>query len=339
MQSRDSTVPQQAVLPSAAPALTFVIPVRNDAARLRRCLASIKDTASRVAEAVEIIVGDNGSTDDTPRVAADAGAAVLSIAEPGVARVRNAGARSARGDAIAFVDADHELDVNWAPAAIESLRDHTVWAAGDQCHAPRDGTWVQLGYDVLRRHESGIRDAEWLPSGNLVVRRTAFERVGGFDPNLETCEDVDLSQRMRAAGARLITNDRLRSIHYGDPSSLRALFWGELWRGRDNLRVSLRVPLTLRGLPSLVIPLVNLAALATILGGCLAWPVAGWRLPAAGAILLAFGLGARSFALLYRTRATDRRVSALQVVMISAVYDLARSLALVSRVGHDRRRT
>jgi hypothetical protein len=319
MQSRDSTVPQQAVLPSAAPALTFVIPVRNDAARLRRCLASIKDTASRVADAVEIIVGDNGSTDDTPRVAADAGAAVFSIAEPGVARVRNAGARSARGDAIAFVDADHELDVNWAPAAIESLRDHTVWAAGDQCHAPRDGTWVQLGYDVLRRHESGIRDVEWLPSGNLVVRRTAFERVGGFDPNLETCEDVDLCQRMRAAGARLVTNDRLRSIHYGDPS--------------------LRVPLTLRALPSLVIPLVNLAALAAILGGCLAWPVAGWRLPAAGAMLLAFGLGARSFALLYRTRATDRRVSALQVVMISAVYDLARSLALVSRVGHDRRRT
>ena len=50
-------------------------------------------------------------------------------------------------------------------------------------------------------------------------------------------------------------------LHLGAPSKLRRLFLGELWRGRDNLRVTLRGPLTLRALPSVLLPVANLGAL------------------------------------------------------------------------------
>jgi GT2 family glycosyltransferase len=131
---------------------------------------------------------------------------------------------------LAFVDADQELDPGWCDAAIHALADASVTAVGAQYHAPADGTWVQRMYDRMRGHQPGTRGAAWLPSGNFVIRRTAFGRAGGFDTSLETCEDVDLCQRITAAGGRLFSVDRLRSIHHGDPATL-GLVQGELWRG------------------------------------------------------------------------------------------------------------
>ena len=52
----------------------------------------------------------------------------------------------------------------------------------------------------------------------------------------------------------------MRNVHFGDPATLWDLFRGELWRGRDNLRISLRGPLTWRGLPSVVIPIVDVVS-------------------------------------------------------------------------------
>jgi hypothetical protein len=54
------------------------------------------------------------------------------------------------------------------------------------------------------------------------------------------------------------------SVHYGDPGTLKALFLGELWRGRDSLKVTLRAPLTLRSIPGVAIPLLTLASLVWI---------------------------------------------------------------------------
>ena len=108
-------------------------------------------------------------------------------------------------------------------------------------------------------------------------------RLAGFDAWLETCEDVDLCNRMRAG--RLPPGQRRphRSAHLGDPATLRALFFGELWRGRDNLRVTLRGPLTLRApLPSVVTPVFNLACMAAAGVGALAAQRGGLWLTGAG---------------------------------------------------------
>src|SRR5262249_52970008 len=142
----------------------------------------------------------------------------------------------------------------------------------------------QRAYDRFRLHRRGIHEVDWLGSGNLAVRRDAFLRVGGFDTSLETCEDVDLCNRLRAAGYRLVSDDRMRSIHFGDPSTLGELFRGELWRGRDNVRTTIRGPLTLRSLPSLAVPVANLLLLTIGLIGASAAP---WLGP--GALLWAAG--------------------------------------------------
>jgi GT2 family glycosyltransferase len=321
----------------AEPVLSFVIPVKNDATRLRNCLTSIG--ASQPSVATEIIVVDNGSTDDSAAVARSFGARVLDMPEGRVSALRNYAAHLAAGPYIAFVDADNELGPGWSRSAVEILKDSSIAAAGAPYHAPNPGTWVQSAYDLFRPHRPGTRPAMWLPSGNLVVRKTAFEQLGGFDAELETCEDVDFCQRLRASGGRLVASERLRSVHRGDPTTLRALFLGELWRGRDNLRVTLREPLSWRSTVGLLVTLGTLAALAALPIGLVTSAVGGRWLALAGALALLAVVALRSVMLLANAESRVFSLkSASQVVVVAAVYDVARALALITSAGHQSRR-
>ncbi len=324
--------------PTPAPRVSFVVPVRNDAVRLQRCLLSIARTCAGTPH--EVIVADNGSTDRSREVAREAGARVLEMPGRRVSAMRNEAATQARGPLLAFVDADHELSPGWAPAALDVMADPTVSAAGAQYHAPADGTWVQRMYDRLRRHQPGVRQTGWLPSGNLIVRTGVFTSLGGFDTSLETCEDVDLCQRLVASGGRLLETDRMGSIHFGDPATLRALFLGELWRGRDNLTVSLRGPLTPRALPSILLPIGNLIGLLLLGAGLLAVPFAGPEIAAAGIVMVS-AVTALRWAALLRPQAAAPSLSGAQILQagaVAAAYTTARSLALVVRTGHDTRK-
>ena len=316
--------------------LTTIVPVRNDAVRLARCLASL--AADAVPSGTEVIVADNGSTDDSARVARESGARVLELPGLRVSELRNSAAREATGDLLAFVDADHQLLAGWTTAAIDSMRDETVGAAGAKYLPPPGGTWVQQMYGVLRGRTAGRGETEWLGSGNMVVRRRAFDQVGGFDDSLEACEDVDLCRRLRAAGFRIIADERLRSVHHGNPPTLGALFRAERWRGRNNLQVSLRGPLTLRDLPSVVAPVLTLAALVVLVAGLAAAlaGLAGLRIAIlAAGLVLVIALGrttAIASRLERRTLAALARASA-----VSLTYDLARAAALVAPARHHRR--
>lgn len=319
-----------------SPRISFVIPVRNDATRLRACLDSIAADGFDPAR-VEVVVADNGSTDGSADVARAAGARVLTLPGLTVAELRNRAALAARGEVLAFVDADHEIARGWILRALDALTAPGVVAVGAHYHPPRNATWVQRLYDTFRDHTSPPGDVEWLGSGNLAVTREAFLAAGGFDTSLVTCEDVDLCQRLRAGGGHIVRDPRLRSTHHGDPATLKALFFGELWRGRDNLRASLRSKLTLRGVPSVAIPVLDLTLLAAAAAGLLGAAVGGLRVSAFA--LLAIGVLAAPRAVVMTTRL--RRVTmagAARVLAVALTYDVARALAPVWPVPHAARR-
>jgi glycosyltransferase involved in cell wall biosynthesis len=320
----------------AQPRVSFVIPVKNDAARLRRCLETIN--ANRYTPGIEAVVVDNGSTDDSVRVARAAGARILSLPSQSVAELRNRGAQVATGDVLVFVDADHEIVEDWVACAVETLRHgRNVGAVGAMCMAPEKGNWVQRTYDLLRRRSNAIHDVEWLGSGNMAVLRRAFELVGGFDTRLQTCEDVDLCRRLRRHGFRIVNDPRLRNVHLGDPASLRDLFRGELWRGRDNLRVSLRAPFAWRDLPSIVIPIadVMLVAVAMVALGTRSTMGVAMAILSAGAIA---GASALRAARMVRQSEQLTPLGCAQAFAVAAVYDAARAMALVRPGGHEARR-
>ena len=319
---------------NVTPLVSFVIPVRNDADRLALALGSIRRNAYP-ADQVEMVVVDNGSTDGSAEVAARLGATVLRLPHLRIGALRNHGAGAARGEILAFVDADHEIDAAWIAGAVETLRSEDVGATGALCEPPAPGTWVQRAYDQLRRRPPGIRRVPWLGSGNLAVRTSVFRDVGGFDERLRACEDVDLCRRIRQRGGAIVSDSRLRSVHHGDPSTLGALFWGELWRARGNVRASLRPPFDVRSLPSVAIPVVGLAALATG-----ATSLLGLRgLPSSTWVVAIAVFGALAAARTIRMTADDRRPAAVgRAFAVACVYDLARALAPVIPAAHALRR-
>jgi hypothetical protein len=310
------------------------MPVRNAAADLARCLASLAASAGDVP--VEIVVVDNGSTDDSAAVARRHGARVLSRPGLKVGACRNAGASEAAAPLLAFVDADHEVTSQWVSACIGAFRDPTTAAAGYLCRAPEAGTWVQRMYDALRARDAGRRDVEWLGAGNLAIRREVFQRVGGFDESLEACEDVQLCHAIRRAGHRIVSEPDMGSVHHGDPRGLGDLFFGELWRGRDNLRVSLAGPLTLRSLPGLLLPVAMLASLALTGAGIVLWPWVGPGM-ALVAMAVASGIVAARTAVIVRRGRLSTPLGWLQAAVVAATYDTARALSIVSGATHRTR--
>jgi len=318
--------------------ISFVVPVKNDARRLDRCLESI--AAAARGHEYEVIVVDNGSTDDTVNVARRSDARVLVIPDKRVPELRNAGARIAEGAFIAFVDADHEIVPGWLPAALEVFASSDVAGAGSLYTAPPTATWVQRAYGALRGRTVGTADARWLGSGNLIVRREVFHALGGFDPSLDSCEDVDFCQRLRRAGWRLIADERLASIHHGDPATLSALFSAERWRGRNNLRVSVRNGLTWHDLPSVAAPLLLLAGLvlamvsaigAAFLGARALWGVAPAMMLGAALVLL-------RAARIVRSAGSWSLQTVASALAVGATYEVARAVAIVSSADHHRER-
>jgi glycosyltransferase involved in cell wall biosynthesis len=320
------------------PRVSFVIPVKDDADRLRHCLSTIAANAYP-QEAVQVIVADNGSSDRSAQVAIEAGATVQHVPGCRVSEVRNRAAATASGAIIAFVDADHEISPTWIEAAADSLTQQRVGAVGALCRPPSNGTWVQCMYGVLRGRTVGRSDVDWLGAGNMAVSKEAFFSVGGFDHTLETCEDVDLCQRLRARGWRVVGDDRLDNVHFGDPATLRHLFRAERWRGRDNLKVTFRPGWTWRDLPSALVPVAEgLLLLATFV--CLLasfWMGRGSLVVAALAAGLAVSPSlARAMRMVVSGCLWNPRTMG-QALLVALTFDLARSVALLGHAGHHRR--
>jgi glycosyltransferase involved in cell wall biosynthesis len=316
------------------PLVSFIIPVRNDALRLEQCLQSIK--AGRYDPArLELVVADNGSTDDSVVRARAQGARVLELPGLRLGELRNRAVAVARGEILAFVDADHEIGAEWIPAAVGVLGDPDVAAVGAACSPPSPATPIQRLYDSLRLHAQRQQEVEWLGSGNMAVRRSAFDAVGGFDASLDTCEDVDLCRKLRASGHRLLADARLYNVHYGDPRTLRHVFFGELWRGRDNVRVSLRPPRTWRTIASAAIPVSNFLFVVIALIGLVSASRVGLAVAALGALSVFTLVGLRTWRMLVGG-APAREF--LRAFAVAAAYESGRTLALTAWFSHHHRR-
>lgn len=315
------------------PLVSFIIPVRNDAVRLERCLTSITQN-DYPRDLIEIVVVDNESTDSSAASARRYGAIVIKSSGTSVAAHRNRGARAALGSILAFADSDHEIDRRWIETAVDVLSDPHVAATGSAYLTQPSANWVQRQYDGMRSRSLRREEVNWLGSGNFAVKRAAFERVGGFNAALTACEDVDLCNRLRLAGQRIVADPALRSVHFGDPKTLKALFFGELWRGRDNLRVTFSGPRTFRHLRSAIVPIADLACIvagsAALLTGHPLIALACWSLA-----LVPAGIKA---AMLVR-RQWRGVVHAAQTLAVVVVFDLARAFALLAKGSHRARRT
>lgn len=308
--------------------LTIVVPVRNSMATIGECLQSLVDEVP--SEMRQIVVVDNGSTDGTPDVARRYPVELMFSRDRWVAASRNTAARTARHEVLAFVDSDCIVKAGWLATLSDALADRTVGVVG--ClYEPREiMTWVEDAWNAAHRcHRSGRHAVEYVPSGNLAIRREVFEALGGFDEALETGEDMDLCQRCSAAGYTVVQDDRMAAVHLGEPKTLVDVFRRNRWHGRG---ARLRYP---NGRWSAVIPATGLFVLS---GAASVWAL--WTSPrphpALAAALLAPAIVPAVYAARYARPRRPRAMLRLWAVYLAYFAGRAAALPAVARAGWRR---
>ena len=249
------------------PAVSVVIPTFNGADRLPATLAALaRQTLPR--EDWEVVVIDDGSTDNTGEVAAAGGARVIRFpANRGVGAARNAGVAEARAPVLAFIDDDCIPQPDWLEQLIEPFRDSSVDGVGGKIHPAGDdglmlrylkarNPWAPLPAELLRSSNRLYRllvylkglmrvgqrggDPEELfavAGANMAFRAELLAGVGGFDETYRVSEETELCRRAHSLrpGTRIVYRPTaVVGHHFG--ANIRNVLRRAHWYGEGSAR-------------------------------------------------------------------------------------------------------
>ncbi|HXG08646.1 MAG TPA: glycosyltransferase [Gemmataceae bacterium] len=191
-----------AALLSWAPRVSVVVCSYNGGRTLAQCLQSL---LTLDYPDYEVIVVDDGSTDDTPAIL-ERFPTVRTIRQSnrGLGAARNAGLRAATGAVIAYTDSDCFADADWLTHLIAQLAHSGAAAVGGPNLSPEDG-WLAACVAAAPGQPTHVLEsdqvAEHVPGCNMAFRREALEAINGFDPQYRKAgDDVDVCWRLQQAG-------------------------------------------------------------------------------------------------------------------------------------------
>jgi glycosyltransferase involved in cell wall biosynthesis len=214
--------------------VSFVVPAYNEEVLIGSCLAAITAEVSRTGCPAEIIVVNNGSSDNTSGIAlATPGVKVIDEPGRGLVQARRAGCLAAEGEYIANIDADTVLAEGWLQTALaEFARSPDLVAlSGPYIHYDlrTPARLVAAGFyrgvyivHLLSRVVAGSGSV--MQGGNFIVSRSALERAGGFNSDFRFYgEDAELARRLAKVGKVKFTY-RLQSFSSGRRLAGEGLF-------------------------------------------------------------------------------------------------------------------
>jgi len=198
------------------PFVSVVVPVRDGESTIAACLDSIL-AADYPEDRREILVVDNGSSDATAALIQARPVRYLHEPKRGVSNARNHGIAQSRGEILAFVDADCQVEPQWLVELVKPFADPEVGAvAGDLQHvtpstpAERQaarllGNWQRFAF---------TSNPAYPITANAAYRRDVLDRIGGFDPHMTRAQDVELGLRFQElSGRRLAYAERATARH------------------------------------------------------------------------------------------------------------------------------
>lgn len=211
------------------PRVSVVIPTYNRAALLARAIDSV---VSQTVEPLEILVVDDGSTDDTKTLIRERYPQIRYLAQEnrGVSAARNRGIAESQGELIAFLDSDD--------AWVESKLEKQIAAMDGDPHAPichTEEIWIRNGRRVnpmnKHRKHGGWIFQQCLPlctisPSSTLARRELFDEVGLFDESLPACEDYDLWLRVASRYPVHLVDEPLVVRYGGHEDQLSRKHWG-----------------------------------------------------------------------------------------------------------------
>ncbi len=193
--------------------ISLIIPAYNEAKFIGKTLASVVNAknAYREPSAIEIIVVNNCSTDNTQKVAENYGARVVTEDKRRIATVRNKGAKEAQGEIIGFLDADSCITPNMFNAIDEGMSEDRFVGGGTRVKLERNSLGILCTYGIT------VFPAKWLfgvAGGLIFTKKNTFLEMGGFDETLYCAEDSKFILDLKKYGKRIHKNFKIIENDY-----------------------------------------------------------------------------------------------------------------------------
>lgn len=251
--------------------ISVVVPVYNAEKTIEKTIEAL--LSQKTEKKYEIIIIDDGSTDDTPNIIKKYPITIFTQENAGPAAARNAGWKMASGEIVAFTDSDCVPVPDWIEAISNHFKDYSVGGVGGTYKTENTGSILALyiAEDSRFRQSRLGREIEGTGTFSAAFRKKLLEQVGGFDETYRgaTAEDFDLGYAIRETGHKIIYEPEAIVGHYHKEDFLKYIkgqFWHAVWRvylyskykdmGKGDqytpLYVLIQVPLALLFLVSLV---------------------------------------------------------------------------------------
>lgn len=181
--------------------ISFIVPAYNEAQCLVETLDSLHQTGQALGEKYEVVVADDGSTDQTAAIAVQKGATLVSVNHRQIAVTRNFGALASSGHWLIFVDADTVVNVDVVRSAVRSMRDGTVGGGAGLCFDEPVPGYARLLLRVIVRifHATGISTGCY-----LFCTQATFTPVDGFDERYYGAEEIVMNRALKRQGKFVI---------------------------------------------------------------------------------------------------------------------------------------
>jgi len=191
--------------------LAFVIPAYNEEALIGNCLASVVKEVERSGCTAEIVVVNNASTDNTKQIAQSyPGVTVVDEKKKGLVNARHAGFEATKAELVANIDADTQLPEGWITTVLTAFEKNPKLVAISGPYIYHDMAWhnrvmvrgfYYVSFLIYLINRFVLRVGSMVQGGNFVLRRSAWDKAGGFDRSISFYgEDTDVAIRLSKVG-------------------------------------------------------------------------------------------------------------------------------------------
>ena len=211
------------------PFASIIVIVFNFRNHIRRCLESL-ESLNYPRDRYEIVVVDGGSTDGTQEICQEFDTNFVVTEWRNRGETRNVGIKYAKGDIIAFIDADCQAMGDWLITHVRDHKSDLIGAVAGSIVDPHKS--VANGFAAATHYESFAEFDEnsprrftyHFPTGNVSLKRHVLSKAGFFD-EIDAYEDFLLGRKVTQMGFRILFDPAAKVLHFGTPPNMTPHFY------------------------------------------------------------------------------------------------------------------